>query len=106
SAVGRHVAEGRRRRTVPLVEVLVPQRHVLGEEGEVDFGSISVYLAGLLTELPLFIMRLSASGRAFPRAYLNEAQEVFLDGHVRAFEHFGGVPGRVRYDNLKAAVER
>jgi hypothetical protein len=31
---------------------------------------------------------------------------VFLDGHVRAFEHFGGVPGRIRYDNLKSAVER
>ena len=27
------------------------------------------------------------------RAYLSEAQEVFLDGHVGAFEHFGGVPG-------------
>ncbi|MBA2624631.1 MAG: hypothetical protein H0U89_03380 [Acidimicrobiia bacterium] len=31
---------------------------------------------------------------------------MFLDGHVRAFEHFGGVPERIRYDNLKAAVER
>lgn len=29
-----------------------------------------------------------------------------MDGHVRAFEHFGGVPERIRYDNLKAAVER
>ena len=43
---------------------------------------------------------------SFARAYLNEAQEVFLDGHVQGFEHFGGVPGRIRYDNLKAAVER
>lgn len=54
----------------------------------------------------MFIMRLSASGRGYARAYLNEAQEVFLDGHVRGFEHFGGVPKRIRYDNLKAAVER
>jgi len=91
---------------VPLVEVMVPQQHPLGEEAEVDFGSIHVYLAGLLVEVQLFIMRLSASGRAYPRAYLNEAQEVFLDGHVRAFEHYGGVPGRIRYDNLKAAVAR
>ena len=52
----------------------------------------------------MFVMRLSASGKAFRRAYLNEAQEAFLDGHVRAFEHFGGVPARIRYDNLKAAV--
>jgi transposase len=25
---------------------------------------------------------------------------------VQAFEHFGGVPGRIRYDNLKQAVAR
>src|SRR5215218_2837969 len=85
---------------------MVPQRHELGEEAEVDFGTISVYLAGVLCVVSLFIMRLSASGRAYPRAYLNEAQEVFLDGHVRAFDHFGGTPRRIRYDNLKAAVER
>jgi len=31
---------------------------------------------------------------------------VFLDGHLRAFEHFGDVPGRIRFDNLNAAGER
>ncbi len=106
STVRRYVAEARRRMDVPLVEVMVPQHHPLGEEAEVDFGSASVYLAGVLVEVSMFIMRLSASGRGFARAYLNEAQEVFLDGHVQAFEHFGGVPKRIRYDNLKAAVER
>jgi transposase len=106
STVRRYVAGVRRRQTVPLGEVMVPQRHPLGEESEVDFGSIHVYLAGVLTELPLFLMRSSASGRGFVRAYLNECQAVFLDGHVRGFEHFGGVPGRIRYDNLKAAVTK
>ena len=106
STVRRYVAEVRRRQDVSPAEVMVPQRHVLGVEAEVDFGSVSAYVAGLLVELPMFIMRLSASGRSYPRVYLNEAQEVFLDGHVRAFEHFGGVPERIRYDNLKAAVVR
>ena len=100
STVRGYVAEARRRIEVPLVEVMVPQHHPLGEEAEVDFGTVSVYLGGLLVELPMFIMRLSASGRAFPRAYLNEAQEVFLDAHVHAFEHFGGVPGRIRPENV------
>ena len=27
-----------------------------------------------------------------------------MQGHVLAFAHFGGVPGRIRYDNLKPAV--
>ncbi len=106
STVRRYVAEVRRRQELPLVEVAVPQHHPLGEEAEVDFGTVSVYLGGLLTEVSLFLLRLSASGRTYPHAYLNEAQEVFLDGHVRAFDHLGGVPGRIRYDNLKAAVAR
>lgn len=106
STVRRYVTDVRRRQEVPLAEVMVPQHHVLGDEGEVDFGTITVELAGLLVEVQLFLMRLSASGRTFTRAYLNECQEVFLDGHVRAFEHFGGVPARIRYDNLKAAVAR
>ena len=106
STVRRYVAEVRRRQSVPLIEVMVPQHHPLGAEAEVDFGSIHVYLAGALTELPLFLMRLSASGKGFTRAYLNECQAVFLDGHVRGFEHLGGVPDRIRYDNLKAAVAK
>jgi hypothetical protein len=30
----------------------------------------------------------------------------FLDGHVRAFAHFGAVPHRIAYDNLRAAVRK
>ncbi len=107
STVRRYVAEARRREPMALREVTVPQHHPLGEEAEVDFGSISFYVNGLLTEGWMFVMRLSASGRGFHRIYLNQAQQVFLDGHVRAFEHFGGVPsGRIRHDNLKPAVVR
>ena len=29
-----------------------------------------------------------------------------LEGHVRAFEHFGGVPMRILYDNTTLAVAR
>src|SRR5438094_5123929 len=74
STVRRYVAEVRRRQSVPLIEVMVPQHHPLVAEAEVDFGSIHVYLAGVLTELSLFLMRLSASGKGFARAYLNECQ--------------------------------
>lgn len=55
----------------------------------------------------MFCLRLSHSGKAVHVAYANQTQESFLDGHVRAFETFGGVPtGMVRYDNLKPAVIR
>ncbi len=38
STVRRYVAEVRRRMDVPLIEVMVPQHHPLGEEAEVDSG--------------------------------------------------------------------
>lgn len=56
--------------------------------------------------LQLFVMRLACSGKAFARAYVHQAQEVFFDGHVRAFAHFGGIPALIAYDNLKAAVNK
>jgi hypothetical protein len=39
------------------------------------------------------------------RIFASGGQEAFLEGHVHAFRVLGGVPtGKVRYDNLKAAV--
>jgi len=99
-----------RRRRVELGivdrEVFVPQVHEPGAEAEVDFGELQVNLAGALVKCWMFVMRLSSSGRAFHIAYGTQAQEAFLEGHVKAFEYFGGVPGRIRYDNLKPAVVR
>jgi len=104
STVRRYVAQARRKRPVALAEVKVPQIHPLGKEAEVDFGQVSFVCNGKLVTGHLFVMRLSASGRAFHRVDAGETQEVFLDGHVGAFERFGGVPRRIRYDNLKPAV--
>jgi hypothetical protein len=88
-------------------QVMVPQTHPPAEEAEVDFGEFCASIVGTVMKLYMFCMRLSHSGKAFHFAYANQTQESFLDGHVRAFEAFGGVPtGMVRYDNLKPAVIR
>lgn len=104
--VSRYVAS--RRVELGLVdrEVFVPQVHAPGAEAEVDFGEFETVIAGTSVKVWMFVMRLSHSGRAFHVAYGTQAQEAFLQGHVEAFAHFGGVPARVRYDNLKPAVTR
>ena len=51
----------------------------------------------------LFLMRLMYSGRDFAWIYERQDKISFLDGHVRAF---AGVPARVAYDNVRAAVVR
>ncbi len=100
-----------RRRRVELgltepVEVMVAQEHAPGAEGEADFGEFYAEIRGVMTKCHLFILRLSASGKGASTAFLSEGQEAFLEGHVRAFERLGGVPARIRYDNLTSAVVR
>lgn len=100
-----------RRRRVELgladgVEVMVPQSHDPGDEAEVDFGEFYAEIDGTMTKCHLFKLRLAASGKGVSVAFTNQGQEAFLEGHVCAFERLGGVPGRIRYDNLKSAVVR
>jgi transposase len=101
-----YVAQVRAEIAKDVSDVPIVQDHEPGAEGEVDFGEFWVYIADVFTKVYLFAVRLSASGKAFHYAYATCAQEAFFDGHVRAFERFGGVPARIRYDNLKDAVIR
>jgi transposase len=105
-SVSRYVARRRAELGLQHVDVAVPQAHLPGAEAEVDFGEFHAMIASVLLKLWLFVLRLSCSGRAFHVAFATQAQEAFLEGHVLAFEHFGAVPGRIRYDNLKPAVIR
>ena len=63
-----------------------------------------MWLDGEWTRLWLFVMRLSASGKAFHHVFGNQCGESFYEGHNLAFTYFGGVPSTIRYDNLKPAV--
>ncbi|WP_263579295.1 IS21 family transposase [Streptomyces sp. PSKA30] len=89
------------------LEAFVPQTHLPGHEAEVDFGDVTVRLAGELVTCNLFSFRLSYSGKAVHRVFASCGQEAFFEGHVHALRTLGGVPRtKVRYDNLKAAVAR
>ena len=105
STVRAYVAQVRFELANHAQRVTVPQTHGPGEEAEVDFGRFAAWIEGCFTDVWMFCMRLSHSGRAFHRAFANQSTESFLEGHVEAFAHFGGVPtGQIRYDNLKPAV--
>jgi transposase len=84
-------------------EVFVPLAHPPGE-AQVDFGQAEVVIAGEAVTAAYFVMTLPHSDAFFVRAYPKECTESFQDGHVRAFDHFGGVPTRISYDDSKIAV--
>jgi len=87
-------------------EVFVPLTYRPGELAEVDFFEVWVDLDGERRKAWLFVMRLMYSKRDFAWLYEYQDQVSFLDGHVRAFAHFDGVPQRIAYDNLRLAVRR
>jgi transposase len=87
-------------------EVFVPLEYRAGDLAEVDFFEVLVDVAGERRKAHMFVMRLMHSGRDFVWLYPRQDQVCFLDGHVRAFRHFGAVPHRIAYDNLRAAVRK
>lgn len=87
-------------------EVFIPLVYRPGEEAQVDFFEVTVDDAGTRRKVWMFLMRLMYSKRDFAWLYESCNQLAFLDGHVRAFAHLGGVPHRIVYDNLSAAVKK
>jgi transposase len=104
--VRRYVRERRAQLGELVDEVFVPLCSEPGAEAEVDWGEATAVIAGVVTKVHLFQMRACFSGACFVQAHLRETQQAFLEGHVAAFEFFGGVFGLIRYDNLGSAVKR
>ena len=100
SAVRRYLAQ----RKQTQGEVFFPLQFDAGQEGQVDWGQAWCLINGVERKVFLFCLRLCYSHVSYVRAYFQESQECFLDGHVHAFAFFGGVPRQLAYDNLKSAV--
>jgi transposase len=94
------------RKTKRKVKVYLPLEFEPGQDGQVDWGEAQVILGGEQVTVQLFVLRLCYSRKIFVMAFPRQSQECFFAGHVAAFEHLDGIPHRLSYDNLKAAVRR
>src|SRR5713226_8915487 len=65
-----------------------------------------VMFAGVKCKAHYFAMDLPQSDDCFVAAFPAETTEAFLEGHVRAFAYFEGVPRQILYDNTKLAVAK
>jgi transposase len=65
-----------------------------------------VVVAGVERKAHYLTMDLPHSDDCFVAAFPAETTEAFLEGHVRAFAYFGGVPRQILYDNTKIAVAK
>ena len=92
---------------MPDVTVRVERKP--GEEAQVDFGYAGRMIdpeSSKLRKAWAFVMTLSWSRHQYVEFAWDQKVETWLRLHRNAFEFFGGVPGRVVPDNLKAAIVR
>ena len=104
STVRYYVSQKRNEMRRPAI--YLPLAYEPGMDAQTDWGEATVEMAGEMVVVQLFVMRLCYSRKLFVMAFPTQRQEAFFWGHVQAFAHFGGVPERISYDNLKAAVNR
>ncbi len=78
-----------------------------GEEAQVDFGYAGMMLDPEMEQWRrtwAFVMTLCWSRHQYVEFVHDQKVETWLNLHRHAFEFFGGVPGRIVPDNLKAAI--
>jgi transposase len=99
-----------RRYVKPLRELAQPEAATArfetgpGEQAQVDWGMLGVWIGEVRIKVHLFVMVLGFSRRIFVRAYEHERLSNLLDGHEAAFAHFGGRTATLLYDNPRTIV--
>jgi transposase len=80
-----------------------------GEAAQVDFGAgpaITHAVTGETRKTWFFVMTLCWSRHQYAEFVHDQSSATWLACHRRAFEWFGGVPGRIIIDNTKCAITK
>ena len=98
------------RRWLGDLDVCLRQSYAGGERLFVDFAGMTLPLrdgrTGEVHEAQIFVAALGASHYLYAEAMRSQQLYDWIEAHVHAFEHFGGVPAITVPDNLKSAVSR
>jgi transposase len=86
-------------------ETFVPLAHPPGH-AQVDFGEAVGLIGGVGQKIDFLCMDLPQSDAYFVKAFPRETTEAFLDGHVSAFDFFGGIPQSILPDYVPGHIIR
>ena len=75
-----------------------------GKQSQVDWGQSWVHLGERPRKIHLFALTLGYSRRFFAQGTSDEKLATFLECHLKAFDHFGGLTHEILYDNTKSVV--
>lgn len=85
--------------------MFVPLSHAPGH-AQAGFGEAVVVIGGVGQKAHFFALDLPHSDACYIRAYPAATAEAWMDGHVHAFDFFGGVPRSILYDNDRCLVAK
>jgi transposase len=86
------------------------QEHIPGEKLFVDYAGATIAIhsrdAGEVHEAAIFVAAMGFSSYTFAEATWNQTLPCWIGSHIRAFEHFEGLPMLVIPDNPKTGVSK
>jgi transposase len=83
----------------------LPLEHIPGE-AQVDFGSAEFYERGKLCKGKYLNLSFPYSNKGYLQLFKGENQECLFEGLIRIFEHIGGVPNKIWFDNTTTIVKQ
>lgn len=92
------------------LDVCMRQEHKAGEKLFVDYAGSTAEVvdakSGEIREAQIFVAVLGASNYTYAEATWSQDLKDWVSSHMRALEHYGGVPEIVVPDNLKSGVNK
>jgi len=83
----------------------LPLEHIPGE-AQADFGDAEYYENGRLYSGKYLNLSFPYSNKGYFQLFKGENMECLLEGLISIFEHIGGVPHRIWFDNTKTIVTK
>lgn len=87
-------------------ETFIRQQYKAGEQGEFDWGEVKLMIEGKQRTFQIAVFYLNWSNYRYAHLYERQDTQSYQESHVNFFEHIGGVPGEMVYDNMRVAISR
>lgn len=98
------------RRYRKAIDVTMRQVHIAGDKLFVDYSGQTVEVVdagtGEMRKAEIFVAVFGATNYTYAEATWTQGLADWIGSHVRALDHFGGVPAAIVPDNLKSGVKK
>jgi len=104
SSVKKYVRKAKRK-LYDKSQAAIPLKHP-GGEAQCDFGELTINHQGIDKKAHMLILSFPYSNAAFVQLFWGQNRECLLEGLSNIFEFINGVPNKIWFDNLTAAVSK